>query len=52
MVFRRDKSDTVPRTEEDNDCERVQGGRSQSLAQGHTQKHSAAQLSSTFFFFM
>lgn len=30
MVFRRDKSDAVPRTEEDN-CERVQGGKSQSL---------------------
>lgn len=25
MVFRRDKSDAVPRTEEDNNCERVQG---------------------------
>lgn len=31
MVFRREKSDAVPRTEEDNNCERVQGGKSQSL---------------------
>lgn len=52
MVFRRDKSDAVPRTEEDNDCERVQGGKSHSPAQGHTQKLSAAQLRKTFFFFM
>lgn len=52
MVFQRDKSDVLPRTEEDNDCERVQGGKSQRPAQGHTQKHSAAQLSNTFFFFI
>lgn len=51
-VFRRDKSHAVPRTEEDNNCERVQGGKSQRLVQGHTQKHSAAQLSNTFFFFI
>lgn len=30
MVFRRDN--TVPRTEEDNNCEKAQGGKSQSLA--------------------
>lgn len=26
MVLRRDKSDAVPRTEEDSNCERLQGG--------------------------
>lgn len=34
MVFRRDKSDT--KTEEDS-CEKAQGGKSQGLAQGHTE---------------
>lgn len=51
MVLRRDKSDAFPRTEEDSNCERLQGGLEPELAQGHTQKHSASQLSNTFFFF-